>query len=140
MSWFGGKQAAVAGDEAVEFLAAFFAEGEERADAGFGAGILLDLERLHQRGGVLIEVAGVAVVIPHEGLGAAQDVALRVVEGGGDHALELERELVGGLVGVVVELVADAVEEIVGFLDLLVGGGGEEFVFDEVFEIARCRF
>ena len=85
-------------------------------------------------------MAGVAVIIAHERLGAAQDVALRIIEGGGDDALQLERELVGALAGVVVELVADAVEEIVGFLDFLAGGGGEEFSFDEILEVGAAGF
>ena len=136
----GGEQASVPGDEPVEFLAVFFAECQERADAGFGAGFLLDLEGLHQGGGVLIDVARVAVVVAHERLGAAQDVALRVVEGGGDDSLQLEGELVGGLARVVVELVADAVEEIVGFLDFLESGGGEKFFLHEILKSRAAGF
>lgn len=69
--WAGGKQESVASDEAVEFFAAFFPEGKEGAEAVFRAVVLLDLESLHQGGGVAVEVAGVAVVVAHEGLGAA---------------------------------------------------------------------
>ncbi len=105
-----------------------------------GLRILFDLEGFHQRGGVLIDMARVAVIIAHEGLGAAQDVALRIGEGGGHHALELEGELVGALVGVVVEFVADAVEEIVGFLDFAARGGGEQLAFDEVLESGAAAF
>ena len=121
----GGEKSAIAGDEAVEFFSAFFAEGEERANAGIRARILFELEGLHQRGRVLVDVAGVAVVIPHEGLGATQDVALRVVEGGSDDALELEGELIGGFAAVVVQLVANAMDEVEGGLELAECGCGE---------------
>ena len=121
----GGKKPAVAGNETIEFLAAFFAEGEELANAGIRARILFELEGLHQRSRVLIDVAGVAVVIPHEGLGDAQDVALRVVVSGGDDALKLKRELIGGFAAVVVQLVANAVDEVVGGLEFAECGGGE---------------
>ena len=83
---------------------------------------------------MLIDVAGVAVVIPHECLGAAQDVALRVVEGGGDDALELEGELIGGFAAVVVQLVANAVDEVVCGFEFAECGDGEQLAFDEVLE------
>ena len=136
----GGKKPAVAGNETIEFLAVFFAEGEKRADAVFGTRILLELEGFHQRGRVLIDVAGVAVVVPHERLGAAQDVALRVVESGGDDALKLKRELIGGFAAMVVEFVADAVDEVEGGLKLTKGSGREQLAFDKILEPAAAAF
>jgi len=119
----GGINPSFPGDEAIEFLALFLAECQERSDAGVSLVFLLDLEALHQRAGMLIDIAGVPVVVPHEGLGAAEDAFLGIGESGGDDALQLESELVGGLVRMIVQLVADAVEEIVGFLEFAVGGG-----------------
>ena len=43
----GGEEHSVTGDEAVEFLAAFFSESEEGAEAVFRAVILFDLESFH---------------------------------------------------------------------------------------------
>ena len=134
-----GIDPAFARDEAVELLALLFPKREERTQARFLARFLLDLESFHQRGRVPVEVARVAVVIPHEGLGRPQDALLRIGESGGDHALELERELVRGLAGVIVQLVADAVEEIVSRLDFAMGARGNEFRIDELLADCGCR-
>ena len=81
-----------------------------------------------------------AVVVPHEGLGLAQDAALRVAEFGGDHALKPERELVVFAAGLVVEFVADAVEEIVGGFDVAQRGGGEQSVIDQLAQVGAAAF
>lgn len=88
----------------------------------------------------MIEVPGVAVVVAHEGLGAAEDGALGVAELGGDDALEAEGELIAGAAGLVVEFVTDVVEEVVGVFDFAVGGGGEEACFDEFAEVGATAF
>lgn len=87
-----------------------------------------------------VDVAGVAVVVSHEGFCATKDAALGVVKGGGDDALELEGEDVCGFPGVEVELVADAHEEVVGLLDFFEGVCGDEAFVDEVFEASGAGF
>jgi hypothetical protein len=84
---------------------------------------------------VPVEVAGVAVVVPHERLGAAQDAALRVFKSGGDDALELEREDVRSLARVIMELVADVHEEVVCLADFLKSVVRDEPVIDKFLEI-----
>ena len=93
----GGIDPPVPRDEAVELLTAFFPKSKEGAEACFRDLVLLDLEGLHQGIRVAVEVAGVAVVVPHEGLRSAEYAALRVFESGGDDSLELEGEDVRGL-------------------------------------------
>ncbi len=136
----GGVDAAAACDEVVEFLAFFSTEGEEGCEAGFGDGFLLDLEGFHDGVGMAVEVAGVAVVVAHEGLGAAEHVFFRVAEGGGDDALEEEGEDVRGFSGVIVEFVADAEEEVVGFFDFAEGVGGDDAFVGEFAEVVGAGF
>jgi len=74
----------------------------------------------------------VAVVVAHESLAAAQNVFLRVVEGGGDAALELESETVEGAAVEVMHLGADAQQKVVGLLEGVPLGGAQEFFFDQL--------
>ena len=61
------------------------------------------------------------VVVAHERLGRPQDAFLRIIEGGGDNPLELQRQLVGGFVRVIMQFIADAMEKIVGSLEFAIG-------------------
>jgi hypothetical protein len=136
----GGVDSAAAGDEVIEFLAFFPAEGEVGCQAGFGDGFLLDLEGFHDGVCVAVEVAGVAVVVAHEGFRAAEDVFFGVTEGGCDDALEEEGEDVGGFSGVVVEFVAYAEEEVVCFFDFAKCVCGDDAFFCEFAEIVGSGF
>jgi len=85
-------------------------------------------------------MAGVAIIIPHERLHPAEDVTLGVFEGGGDDALELEGELIGRFPGVIVKLVADAVDEIISGLDFIAGVRGDDAVLDEGCQVGAAAF
>ena len=63
-----------------------------------------------------------------------------VTEGGGDDALEAEGEDVGGFSCLVVELIADAEEEVVGVADLCKSVRGDDAVFCQLIEIAGAGF
>jgi len=77
---------------------------------------VLEFEDFENGFGVVVNVAGVGVVVAHEGFDAAEDGFFRVVELIGEDALEAEGEDVVPFV-VVVEGVANPVEEIEGVLE-----------------------
>lgn len=108
---------AVASDEAIELLAFFSAEGEEGTQPALGNRVLLDLEGFHDRVGVIVEVASLAVIVPHERFRAAENAAIRIIECGGDDALELEGKNVRGFACMIVKLVSHTHEKVVGLLD-----------------------
>src|SRR5690606_28254256 len=128
------------GIEAVEGFHRIMLTGEELED-GNALGVIagdLELKGLHQGGAVLVKVAGVAVVIPHEGLAAPQNILSGEVELGGHHALEAQGENVAGsALLAIVQLVADAEEKVKGFLDFGVGNAGESSLLEQVAQVAR---
>lgn len=65
---------------------------------------------------------------------------MRVGEGGGDDALELQGKLIGCLVVVVVKFVADAVEKVVSGIEFVAGGGGDDAVFHESGKVGAALF
>lgn len=114
-------------------------EGEAGAESvaeGFG---VLEFEDFEDRLGVVVDGAGVGIVVAHEGFDAAEDGFLGVSEFVGKDALEAEGEDVVPFI-VVIEGVADAVEEVEGVLEFLAGGAGEDAFVDEIVERAGVEF
>ncbi len=90
-------------------------------------------ERIAER----VKQRGVPVVIPHERLHPAQDGAVLVAEAAGDHPLEAQREDVPGALLLVMQFRPDTEEEIVGAVELLALGSGEELLIDEGLSIGE---
>ena len=97
------REPAVLRRESVEFLDfALPGEGNPRTQPGGFQDICFDLRDLEYAGGVLVNVAGAEIVVPHERLNAAELGAVPVIESLHDDALEAQGEDVGGFPGMVV--------------------------------------
>ena len=109
-----------AGGEAVELLDLLPPAHEERGDAFPGLSPHLDLERFHQAEAVLIDGAGVAVVVAHERLGAAErplgerpGPSLGLLEGPGrPHQLEDLSSAFGRIIAAVPATISQDLEKI----------------------------
>ena len=85
---------------------------------------------------MLPQMPGMRVVIAHEGLGAAEDAFLWVIEGCGDDTLKAQGQDLRGFFGLVVKFIAHAMQEIIGRIDLGIGRGAEAFFAHQIFEIS----
>ena len=91
-------------------------------------------QSLFEGAGGEVQVAGVGVVFPHEGLGAGPGRTVRKAQAQSDSRLDDGRQSFGGPAGDVMQLIAGAQQEVVGRLHLLAVGGAEELGFLEVHE------
>ena len=123
-SWFFGKDVIVFGEEAsirgrepVKFLdPRLSAEWNPGGQAKGPEDRSFNFCDLEDTGGMLVNVAGMEVIVPHECFDTAQLGLVPVSEGLGDHPLESESENVSGLFGVIVQAVACAMEEVEPFV------------------------
>ena len=109
-------------DEAVEFLGLGFSSGEEVYERNGTGCICIDfeLEALHQRGAVLIEVSCVMVVVTHEGLAFLHHVFPGVLEVFGDEPLVAQcQDIAAASLLNVVKRISNAHEKFVGVFDFL---------------------
>ena len=83
---------------------------------------------------------GVRVVIAHEGLGAAEDAFLWIIEGCGDDSLKAQGQDLCGFSCLVVKLIAHAMQKIIRRIDLGVGCGAEAFFFHQIFQMGDASF
>lgn len=82
-------EASVLGAEAVEFLdLGFLPKGNPRRQAEGAENVGFDLSDFKDAGGVLVDVAGVKVVVPHERFNPAQLRFMWIIEGFSDDALK----------------------------------------------------
>ncbi len=119
---------AVLQHEAVDLLAVRGGEGQE---GPLGRRLAVAAEPVADRVAEVVEQRRVLVVVAHERLHLAQDGAVLVAEGVGDLGLQPQGEHVAGALLQVVKLGAHAQQEIVGAVELLALGGGEQRRVDE---------
>ena len=75
--------------KAVEAFRPLGRRREETEQTGSAGGLQLGHHAVHRGGCDAVDIAGVLVIVPHEGFDAGQHVLLRVFEPRGDLALEV---------------------------------------------------
>ena len=128
-----GKEHPVAADKAVEGFGLRHLGLAQKAEqaAAFRHRRGGDREPLAEQLGDGENAARVLKVVAHEGLAAAQDVFLRIVQLVGDLHLLAHHDHVGGALVQVVQLGADAEEKVVGAVELAALGFVDEFFLHE---------
>ena len=130
--WRLGKQPSVAADEAIEGLGlGGLRLPQKTQQPAAGQGRRRDAQALGDQLGDFVNAACVLVVVPHERLAAPQDALLRIVQLVRDLDLLVHQNHVGGFLVQVVQLRADAEQEIVGAFELAALGLIDQLFLDQ---------